>query len=120
MDTEVTMELLEPILNSIKDSVESTNKNVIELKGDLKIAEKSINETATNYRLVDERLKNHEDRNAEKHAELEKSLSINWKETRDLKERQDKSTSKASGIWIAVTSGVALLASIFAIVKNIK
>jgi len=120
MSTEITMELIEPLLIAIKESVDATNKNVVELKADLKVAEKSINETATNYKLVDERLKNHEDRDAEKHKELEKSLSLNWTETRRLKEVQDKTASKASGIWIAVTSGIALLASLFAIMRNIK
>ena len=120
MSTELTMELIEPYLKAIKDSVDNTNKNVVELKNDLKEAERSINETATNYRIVDERLRNHEERDSEKHGEIEKSLSLNWQETRKLKENQDKSTSKASGIWLAVASGVALISSLFAILKNFK
>ena len=120
MNTDVTMELLEPLLRSIQQGVETTNRNVLELKNDLKIAEKSIHETATNYKLVDERLKNHEDRDSEKHKEIEQSLSENWRVTRELKEKQDKSTSKATGIWIAITSAVALIGSLLAIAKSIK
>ena len=120
MSTEITMELIEPLLIAIKDSVDTTNRNVVELKADLKVAEKSINETATNYKLVDERLKNHEDRDNQKHKDIEISLSENWKITREIKERQDKSTSKMSGIWFAITSGIALIVSLLAIAKNFK
>ena len=83
MSTEVTMELLEPILNSIKQGIDSTNKNVIELKSDLKIAEKSINQAISDNRLMDEKIKNIKEQNDKAHQELKDSLSKNWTMTRE-------------------------------------
>jgi chromosome segregation ATPase len=84
-ENEVTMDKLAPILELITKKIDDTNTNVIALRTDLENARRDINDTVNKNSVMEERISNLQNSNEKKHTEIEKSLSLNWTMTRELK-----------------------------------
>jgi len=87
MSEEVTMEKLRPLLDNISNQIAQTNDNVISLQHALQEARKDIGETIKENAVMTEKVNNLKESNATKHAEIDKSLSLNWDKTRSIERR---------------------------------
>ena len=103
---EVTMDKLAPILEMITKKIEDTNTNVLALRSDLENARRDINNTVNKNSVIEERLDNLRRHNDEKHSELDRSLSLNWTITRELKGQFMRWGGIVTGI--SVSSGFIL------------